>query len=88
MQPTDKQVSAAHDAWERTASEWQLRRVRNYGIWLVERRAGGTFDPSRDYASEIAYHKFHGADAEQQARFMLRDKCIKAALEAALNVNQ
>lgn len=88
--PTQKQIDAAHDAWERTVSEWSLRRVSNYGMagdmWLVEREDCATFEPHRDYGSEIAYHKFDGKDAEQKARFMLRDKCIKAALEAALSV--
>lgn len=88
MTPTEKQISAAHDAWERTVTDWGLRRVSNYGladdIWLVERRVGGAYEPDRDYGSEIAYHKFEGADAERRARFMLRDKCIKAALTAAL----
>lgn len=89
MTPTQKQIDAAHDAWERTVTEWGLRRVSNYGmagdIWLVERRVGGTFEPNRDYGSEIAYHKFEGENAEQQAKFMLRDKCVKAALSAALS---
>ena len=87
--PTKKQIDAAHDAWERTVSEWGLRRVSNYGLagdmWLVERKAGSRFEPDRDYGIEIAYHKFDGKDAEQQAKFMLRDKCIRAALEAALS---
>ena len=85
----EKQIDAAHDAWERTVTEWRLRRVSNYGlasdIWLVE-RSGDSFDPSRDYGSEIAYYKFEGENAEQQAKFMLRDKCIKAALSAALSI--
>jgi hypothetical protein len=89
MPPTQEQIDAAHAAWERTLTEWALRRVSNYGlasdIWLVE-RSGGSFDPSRDYGSEIAYYKFEGENAEQRAKFMLRDKCIKAALSAALSI--
>lgn len=86
MNPTQEQIDAAHDAWEATVTEWGLRRVNsgmNGEAWLVERRIGG-YDPGRDYANEIAYHKFDGKNAEQRARFFLRDKCIRAALAAAL----
>jgi len=89
MTPTQKQIDAAHDAWERTVTEWGLRRVSNYGMapdaWLVERKVGEAYEPGRDYSSETSYHKFDGENAEQQARFMLRDKCVKAALSAALS---
>lgn len=88
-QPSQRQVEAAHEAWEETVSEWRTRRVSNYGmaddIWLVERRADARFDPGRDYGGEIAYHKFEGKDAERRAKFMLRDKCIRAALSAAMS---
>lgn len=88
MQPTDKQISAAHDAWERTVQEWQAREVvpgnDRLRVWVVERRPDQTFDPNKHYADGIAFHKFEGSDADRQARFFLRDKCIRAALSAAL----
>jgi hypothetical protein len=79
--PTQAQVDAAHSAWEATVSEWQVRSA-GHEVWLVERRADAVFDPTKDYANEIAYHKFDGPEANAQARFRLRDMCIRAALEA------
>lgn len=90
MQPTAEQISAAHDAWEQVVTEWKLRRVSNHGmgsdIWVLERRGAATYDHGRDYANEIAAYKFDGKDAERQAKFMLREKCIVAALTAALKI--
>lgn len=89
MTPTQEQISAAHASWEKTVSEWRLRRVSNYGLsgdmWLVESVSSPRYEAGRDYASEIAYHKFDGPNAEAQARFFLRDKCIRAALSASLS---
>lgn len=89
MQPTADQISAAHDAWEQVVTEWKLRRVSNYGmagdIWVLE-HSSATYDPGRDYTNEIAAYKFDGKDAERQAKFMLREKCIVAALTAALKI--
>ena len=87
MLPTERQISAAHDAWERTVTEWWLRKVSNYGmagdIWVLEHRS----PIAREVGpNEIAAHKFDGENAEQRARFMLRDKCIVAVLTAALSL--
>jgi hypothetical protein len=89
MEPTEKQISAAHDAWEQAVTEWQVRQanspdIRRGETWLVERRAGGRYESGRDYTNEIAYHRFDGEGAQQRAKFFLRDKCIRAALTAAL----
>ena len=88
MEPTEKQINAAHDAWDEMASQWRLRlmsRHQHHGdMWLLENVGSPSFEPSRDVGSEIAYHRFDGPDAERRARFLLRDKCIKAALTAAL----
>ena len=87
MDPTEKQINAAHAAWESVVSKWRLRRVSGHvgETWLVENYGIPNFVPDRDYGSEIAYHRFDGPDAEKRARFLLRDKCIKAALSAALS---
>ena len=85
-EPTEKQLNAAHDAWEAVSSQWRLRKVSNYGladdVWSLESVPSATFNPGRDYANEIVYHKFHGADAERDARWMLRDKIVKAVCTA------
>lgn len=88
MAPTEKQIADAHDAWEQVTRDWRLRRVSNYGLsgdmWLVESVGSPRYEARRDYANEIAYHKFDGPNAETQAKFFLRDKCIRAVLSAAL----
>lgn len=88
MEPTEKQISAAHDAWEQTVTQWKIRRVNNYGLqhdtWVLENQGSGRYDPDKNYADEIAGHRFDGENAERVARFALRDKCIRAALTAAL----
>lgn len=65
-----------------------MRRVNNYGLasdtWVVERRVGSQYPGAEPIKDDVAYHKFDGEDAERKARFFLRDKCIRAALEAAL----
>ena len=88
MEPTEKQISAAHDAWERTVTQWKMRRVNNYGLqhdtWILENNGSGRYEAGTNYADEIAAHRFDGEDAERTARFALRDKCIRSALTAAL----
>lgn len=87
-QPTEQQINAAHDAWEEMASQWRLRRVSNPmgdgDMWLLENVGSPSFEPLRDVGSEIAYHRFDGLNAEQRARFLFRDKCLKAVLRAVL----
>jgi hypothetical protein len=88
MMPTEQQISAAHEAWERTVTQWRLRKVSNYGmagdLWLLENDGSPMPDAGRVARDEIAAHKFEGGDAEKKARFMLRDKCIVAMLNAVL----
>lgn len=92
MQPSTDQVSAAHDAWEDTVSEWKLRRISNHGMgsdmWLLESIGSSRYDAGTDYASTIAAHRFEGPNAERDAKFMLRDKCIRAVLSAALKATE
>ncbi len=87
-QLTEQQINAAHEAWEQVASEWRLRRVSGYvrdgDMWLLDNVGSPGVEPLRDYGSEIAYHRFDGPGAEQRARFLFRDKCLKAVLRAVL----
>lgn len=89
MQPTEKQVSAAHAAWEETVTQWAVRRVSYYRAaedqWILENKGSGRYDPNNAYAyaDEVAAHRFVGENAEQRARLLLRDKCIRAMLDAA-----
>lgn len=83
--PTERQVTAAHDAWEQTVTDWKLWRViHRADMWVVERSASARYEHDKIYTDEIAYYRFDGEDAEKKAKFFLRDKCIKAALTAAL----
>lgn len=88
MEPTEEQISTAHDAWEQTVTQWKLRRVSNYGMrpdtWVLEDAGNGRYEPGRVYADEIAAYRFDGEDAEQRAKFMLRDKCIRAVVSAVM----
>ena len=81
--PTQAQIDAAHDAWRQIIAEWQLRRTED--MWLLERRID-SYEPDYDWANAPAYHRFTGPGAERQARFALRDKCVRAMLAAALSV--
>lgn len=87
---TDEQVSAAHEAWEKTVRQWKLRRIKARGswphdTWLLENRGECRFDPSTVFDDEIAAHRFEGEGAEKSAKMLLRDKCIRAMLAAAMS---
>jgi len=89
--PTEKQIDAMHEVWERTAREWRLREVRGsaYGpdeLWVLERNPHASpIGPEIEYTYDIAAHQFHGKNAGRHAKFMLRDKIVKAALIAVLS---
>lgn len=87
--PTEKQINAAHWAWEETAAQWQLRKVSNYGmagdIWILQSIGSPRFEAGRDYANEIAAYKFDGPNAEKNARWKLRDKIVQAVVAAVLS---
>lgn len=91
-QPTQKQIDAAHDAWDQTVQRWKLSRVSSFGLgadtWLVENVGGPAYGQELSDQDQIAAHRFDGERAEQLARFTLRDKCIKAALTAALKAEE
>jgi hypothetical protein len=86
-QPTEQQINAAHDAWDEMASQWRVRRVSTgmkHDTWLVENVVSPSYEPLRDYGSEIAYYRFDGPDAQLKAKFLFRDKCLNAVLRAVL----
>lgn len=86
---TEGQLSAAHDAWERTIAQWRMYRVSSHGredAWILENRGSDRYESGEAVADDVAAHRFFGIDAERCARFALRDLCLRAALEAAHGV--
>lgn len=86
---TERQLSAAHDAWERTIAQWRMYRASTHRLddtWVLENKGSDRYDSGETVADEVAEHRFLGVDAERRARFFLRDVCLRAALEAAHGV--
>lgn len=79
--PTEKQVSAAFDAWEDEAHKWRLREVPPY--WLVEPVLTFAVDKATEPMEDVvAYYKYRD---KQAAQYFIRDKIIRAILTAAEN---
>ena len=77
--PTEKQVSAAFDAWEDESHKWRLREAPPY--WLVEPILTFAVSKATDRAEDVvAFYKYTDKKA---AQFFIRDKIIRAILAAA-----
>jgi hypothetical protein len=82
--PTDAQIAAAHAAFEHAAAFWEISGVKDRHQWMVSRNHK-MIDPAQagDVATGddlIAFWKF---DTRDEAIFFKRDKCLRAALDAA-----
>lgn len=92
MEPTERQMSRAHAAFEAMSSEWTIRKVNNFGmaddVYVLE-HAPPYFTPSAGAAiDQIAAHKFHGPDAHNKVLFMKRDKCLREVLRAVTAIDE
>lgn len=85
---SEEQIRAAHAAFEKAAALWVISGVKDQHRWCVHRDhtrispTTGTIALTGDDA--IAEWRF---DTREEATFFKRDKCLRAALEAALGAS-
>jgi hypothetical protein len=81
--PTDAQIVAAHLAFVRAADRWVISGVKDQHRWCIHEnhRMMSPTMSGKISLDTIAEWRF---DTREEAIFFKRDKCLRAALEAAL----
>jgi len=87
MEPTERQMSRAHAAFEAASEEWTLREVVGIdgrAVWLLEH----TPPYLAHEMGRVSAHKFYGAAGRQQALLMKRDKILRCVLKAGAALDE
>ena len=92
MEPTERQMSRAHAAFEAMSKEWTMRKVDNYGLapdrYVLEHSPPYDVAKATEAVDGVAAHVFDGPDAREKALFFKRDKVLREVLRAVLIMDQ